>query len=75
MNIKLTLKIGDMEVKLTEEEAIELRDKLNDLFRQKQIIYPYYPFCPYCFCRYPYYPILLRHDTTTGTMEKEKTGY
>lgn len=54
MEIKIVLKISDKEIILTEQEALELKDKLNNMFGKQDIVpypVPTYP-CP----NYPIYP-------------------
>jgi hypothetical protein len=47
--IRLKLKIKDVELELSKEEVIQLKDLLNDLFPPKEIVreLPYYPYTPY----------------------------
>lgn len=45
MEIKLKLKIKDVEIELTEKEVTELRDIIKRLFPEQTVQYvPYYPY-------------------------------
>jgi len=43
MITEIKLKLGDKEIVLTQEEALELRNDLNQLLGPQFPIYPYYP--------------------------------
>ena len=50
MDAKIAFKIGKNKIKLTHEEALELRQALNDIF--KDVYYPSWPSMPI-----PQYPL------------------
>jgi len=55
---KIVLEIGDKEIELTPDEAKELKDVLNNLFGEKDIVYipkpyPVYHPYPHWWVRYP----------------------
>ena len=55
---KIILKIGDKKIKLTIEEALQLKQDLNDMYRDEHTYYPGWP-------QYPLSPPYDRWYTTT----------
>ena len=43
---KIVINIGGKEIELTWEEMVSLREKLNELLKDKDITLPYVPFIP-----------------------------
>ena len=52
MELKIKLKVKDVEIELTKDEAIELKDLLDKLCTQKTEYVPWQPYYP----TYPTYP-------------------
>ena len=46
MELKIKLKVKDVEIELTEDEALELKDLLDKLCTQKTEYMPYYRYFP-----------------------------
>ena len=46
MELKIKLKVKDVEIELTKDEALELKDLLDKLCTQKTEYVPYYPTYP-----------------------------
>ena len=57
MDVKIVFKIGDKKIKLTSEEAMELKQALNDMYKDEYIYYPTLP-------QYPLQPSYDRWYTT-----------
>ena len=55
MELKLKLKIKDIEFELTEEEARELYNSLDNIYGNEKAIYPIYPINPIVIPNYPPY--------------------
>ena len=54
MDTKIVFRIGGNKIELTPEEAMELKQALNDMFKDEQVVY--YPSVPY-FPQYPLQPL------------------
>ena len=65
MDVKIVINIGDNKIKLTPEEAMELKQALNDMYKEEHIYYPrwpeYYPTWP----QYPLQPSYREWYTTS----------
>ena len=46
MDVKIVFKIGDNKIKLSPEEARELKRDLDDMFKDEYIYYPTWPQYP-----------------------------
>ena len=55
MELKIKLKVKDVEIELTQDEAVELKDLLGKLCTEKTEYVPYYP-------QYPYFPYWHQHN-------------
>ena len=60
MELKIKLKVKDVEIELTKDEAVELKDLLDKLCTQKTEYVPYYP-------QYPVQPTYPWSPWYTGT--------
>jgi len=57
MDVKIVFKIGDNTIKLTPEEAMELKQALNDMYKEEHIYYPGWPeYYPVVWPQYPLQP-------------------
>jgi len=65
----IEVEIGDITLKLTPMQAMELRDILDDIYPKKRIEYvPYYPVCPREDDHYPWpQPWITWYTTSTYT--------
>ena len=64
MDVKIVFKIGGNKIELTLEEAMELKQALNDMFKDEYVYYPMptYPLQPL----YPLQPSYGEWHTTCG---------
>ena len=46
MDVKIVINIGDNKIKLTPGEAMELKQVLNDMYRNEYVYYPTWPQYP-----------------------------
>ncbi|MHA2039481.1 MAG: hypothetical protein ACW98X_23905 [Promethearchaeota archaeon] len=70
-NIKLKLKIKDVEIELTKSEIKELKSILDEIFPQKEIVREYWPYYPYRWYRQDDYQW---SDTTHWTVTSDNTA-
>lgn len=71
MEVKIKLKIKDVEIELNRKEAKELKDILNDLVGREKEYIPYpepYPVYPN-----PWYPVYDKWEITWGMTTDNKT--
>ena len=44
---KIVIKIGDKKIKLTLEEALQLKQELNAMYKDEYVYYPSWPLSPW----------------------------
>jgi len=68
MDLKVKIKIKDVEIELDKKELKELKDILEDLFSEKKIGYVPYPYYPTYYPTYPYYRTYPYWEVTYGSI-------
>jgi len=69
MNLKIILEVDNKKIELTEQEAMELKDKLDVMFSKPTTVPYLVPIYPY-----PKYPIITyyyKYDNSSTASEKE----
>ena len=69
---KIILKIGDKKIKLTIEEALQLKQDLNDMYRDEHTYYPGWP--EYYPVVWPQYPLSPPYDRWYTTAISDRTS-
>ena len=62
MDVKIVINIGDKKIKLTSEEAMELKQILNNMYKEEYTYYPIWPQYPL----QPLQPLYGEWYTTSG---------
>jgi len=67
MDAKIVFKVGDKKIKLTHEEVLELRQALNDIFKDERVYYPTWPIPQYPLSPWYEAPCDYWYTTSGGT--------